>query len=107
MPKQHIAKPNDCISSLALQYGFFPDTIWNDPANAKLRQEREDPNVLRTGDVVIIPDKRRKDEDKPTEQRHQFRRKGFPTTIHIRLLKNDEPRANEPRAFKVSPTFGK
>ncbi|MDZ7621198.1 MAG: hypothetical protein U5O69_01710 [Candidatus Competibacteraceae bacterium] len=35
-------------------------------------------NVLRTGDLVVIPDKRRKEDDKSTDQRHQFRRKGFP-----------------------------
>ena len=96
MPQLHIAKVNDCISSIALEHGFFPDTIWNDPDNADLRRVRPDPNVLRKGDLVVIPDKRRKEDDKSTDQRHQFRRKGFPTTIHIRLLKNDEPRANEP-----------
>lgn len=95
MPQLHVAKVNDCISSIALEHGFFPDTIWNDPDNADLRRVRRDPNVLRTGDLVVIPDKRRKEDDKPTDQRHQFKRKGFPTTVHIRLLKNDEPRANE------------
>jgi len=101
MPQLHVAKVNDCISSIALEHGFFPDTIWNDPDNADLRRVRRDPNVLRTGDLVVIPDKRRKEEDKSTDQRHQFRRKGFPTTIHIRLLKNDEPRANEPYQLVV------
>ena len=101
MPKLHVAKVNDCISSIALEHGFFPDTIWNDPDNADLRRVRRDPNVLRTGDLVVIPDKRRKEEDKSTDRRHQFKRKGFPTTIHIRLLKNDEPRANEPYQLVV------
>lgn len=96
MPQLHVAKVNDCISSIALERGFFPDTIWNDPDNADLRRVRQDPNVLRTGDLVVIPDKQRKDEDKSTDQRHRFRRKGFPTTVHIQLLKNDLPRANEP-----------
>ncbi len=95
MPQLHVAKVNDCISSIALEHGFFPDTIWNDPDNADLRRVRPDPNVLRTGDLVVIPDKRRKEEDKSTDQRHQFKRKGFPTAIHIRLLKCGIPRADE------------
>lgn len=101
MPKLHVAKVNDCISSIALEHGFLPDTIWNDPDNADLKRVRRDPNVLRTGDLVVIPDKQRKDVEKPTDQRHRFRRKGFPTTIHIQLLKNDEPRANEPYQLVV------
>jgi N-acetylmuramoyl-L-alanine amidase len=101
MPQLHVAKVNDCISSIALERGFFPDTIWNDPENADLRQVRRDPNVLRKGDLVVIPDKRRKEDDKPTDRRHQFRRKGFPTTIHIRLLKCGIPREEEPYQLVV------
>jgi len=101
MPQLHVAKVNDCISSIALEHGFFPDTIWNDPDNADLRRVRRDPNVLRTGDLVVIPDKRHKEEEKPTDRRHQFKRKGFPTTVHIRLLKNDEPQVNKPYQLVV------
>lgn len=101
MPQLHVAKANDCISNIALEHGFFPDTIWNDPDNADLRRVRPDPNVLRTGDLVVVPDKRRKEEDKPTDQRHQFRRRGTPATIHLRLLKNNKPRANEPYRLAI------
>ncbi|MBK8184485.1 MAG: peptidoglycan-binding protein [Candidatus Competibacteraceae bacterium] len=96
MPQLHVAKVNDCISSIALEHGFFPDTLWNHPDNADLRRVRSNPNVLRIGDLVVIPDKRHKEEKKPTDQRHRFKRKGFPTTIHLRLLKNGVPRANQP-----------
>jgi N-acetylmuramoyl-L-alanine amidase len=101
MPQLYLAKVNDCISSIALEHGFFPDTIWNDPDNADLRRVRPDPNVLRTGDLVVIPDKRRKEEDKPTDRRHQFKRKGFPTTIHLRLMRNGIPRSNQPFQFVI------
>lgn len=101
MPTLHCTKIGDCTSSIALHYGFHPDTIWNDPDNADLRRVRPDPNVLRVGDLVVIPDKRRKEYDRPTDQRHQFRRRGVPTTIHIRLLKNNKPRANEPYQLVV------
>jgi hypothetical protein len=42
--------------SLAHQFGFDADTVWNDPKNAQLQQLRKDPNILLAGDVLYIPD---------------------------------------------------
>ncbi len=78
MPDQHVASDSDCIASIAFHYGFFPDTVWNHAGNAALRQQRNNPNVLSPGDVVIIPDKRRKEITRPDHARHRFRRKGVP-----------------------------
>ena len=46
MPKQHKVRQGECISSIAIRYGFAPDTIWQDGSNAALRSLREDKNVL-------------------------------------------------------------
>ena len=94
MPTRHEVRPGDCISSIAFEHGHFPDTVWNDPDNTELRQKRESPNVLQTGDMVTVPDKRLKEEDHPTEARHRFRRKGVPEKLRIQLLDCGEPRAN-------------
>jgi hypothetical protein len=40
--RKYTVKQGDCISNIAFKYGFFPDTIWNDSKNSKLRQDRKD-----------------------------------------------------------------
>jgi len=94
MPNEHEVRQGECISSIADKYGFFPDAIWNDSANAELKEKRKDPNVLYPGDVVVIPDKRLKEETGATETRHRFRKKNTPAVLRIQLLDaDDNPRA--------------
>ena len=87
-------EPGDCISSIAFEYGFHPDTVWLHEENAKLREKREDPNVLLPEeDVVFVPERRVKEVQRATGQRHRFRRKGVPELLRLRLLdKRDKPR---------------
>ena len=93
--KKHIVKQGDCISSIAFKYGFFPDTIWNDSKNSKLKQDRKDPNVLLPGDEVYIRDKEEKEESCASENKHRFRRKGVPEKFIIQFKLKGEPRADE------------
>ncbi len=44
------------LLSLAHQFGFDADTVWNDAKNAQLRQLRPNPNILYPSDVLYIPD---------------------------------------------------
>jgi len=81
----------DCISSIAFEKGFFPDTIWNHQANAELKQKRKDPNVLLPGDVVTIPDKRLKIVDRPTGAMHRFRLKSVPKKLRVQITFNNKP----------------
>lgn len=82
----------ECISSIAALHGFFWKTVWNTPDNAQLRALRPSPNLLRPGDIVIVPELRSKTEFAACEQKHRFRRKGIPALLKIRLLNNGEPR---------------
>lgn len=96
MAPQHKVRTGDCIDSIAFESGYLPDTIWQHPDNAALRSRRKDPNLLREGDVVNIPEKQKGTESGATEQRHRFKRKGVPAKIRLVLLDDDnEPRANE------------
>jgi len=95
MPTSYTVKNGDCISSIAFEHGFFPDTIWNHGDNAELKSKRKDPNVLMPGDVVIVPDKQINEISKPTEQEHRFRKKGVPAKLKVRVLKKGQPRKNE------------
>jgi hypothetical protein len=94
VPKDHRVRRDDCINSIGLRYGFAVRTLWDHPDNADLKQRRGDPDVLRPGDVVVIPDKRIREESCATEARHRFRRLSVPAKFSIRLLDGDEPRAD-------------
>lgn len=94
MPANHTVKEGECISSIAFDYGFFPETIWNDSHNADLKETRKSPNVLLPGDIVYVPDKRESEADIAVEKRHPFRRKGVPEIFKLQLLdENDKPRS--------------
>jgi len=93
--EEYIVKQGDCISSIAFERGFFPETIWNDPKNESLKQERKNLNALLPGDVVFIREKEEKKETVAYQKRHRFKRKGVPEKLVIRFMKDDKPRAAE------------
>ncbi len=102
MAINHQVKQGDCISSIAFENGFFPDTIWNHPNNAQLKEKRKDPNVLMPGDMVFVPDKRPKEVSEPTNQVHKFRYKSVPAKLRIQFTDDeDKPRANVPYKLTI------
>ena len=101
MPTSHTVQEGDSILSLADGSGLFPETIWNDGANAGLREHREDMNILLPGDVVVIPDIREKFEKRPTGKKHYFRRKGIPALFRLQIFDMNVPVANQPYTLKV------
>mgnify|MGYP000889333786 CR=1 FL=1 len=86
MPEDYTVQPGDCISSIAFERGFFWETIWNHPKNSDLKQKRQDPNILKEGDIVHIPDKEVKEESCATDQKHKFKVKGVPAKLKLRLM---------------------
>jgi hypothetical protein len=86
MPKKYKVKEGDCIASIAFDNDLFPETIWNDTANAALKKTRENPNVLAVGDIVVIPDKVVQIVDCASDNKHQFLRKGVPEKLTMRFL---------------------
>lgn len=101
MSQNYQTKPGDCISSIAFDNGFFPETLWNLEENRALRELRQNPQVLAPGDQVFIPDKRQKSESCALDQVHRFVRKGVPEHFRIQLLYDDEPRAGEPFVLEI------
>lgn len=93
MARKHVIGPGDCIASVALANGFDPDTLWEHPDNAGLREQRESGFLLVPGDVVAVPDLRPREEACATGKRHTFRRRGVPEKLKIRLEDEGEPRA--------------
>jgi N-acetylmuramoyl-L-alanine amidase len=93
--KVRIVLQGECIGSIALQAGFFPETLWEHADNEPLRLKRANGQCLLPGDEVKIPDKRVKNEDCTTSQRHTFKRKGVPDFLRVQFLIEDEPRSFE------------
>jgi Putative peptidoglycan binding domain len=83
---EYLVQSGDCISSIAKTHGHFWETLWNDPANAKLKAARGNPNILFPGDRVTIPPIRNKVESRPNNARHRFVRKGVPSKFRLRLV---------------------
>lgn len=94
MATEQKVKEGECISSIAHRYGHFWETLWDDPGNSELRELRKDPNVLQPGDVVMIPDKKLKEESGAEGKRHRFRLKGVPARFQLTLQENGEARAD-------------
>ncbi len=95
MAEKYIVNQGDCLSSIAAERGLFWQTIWNDPANSRLKSKRKDPNVLCPGDVVMLHDKRPKSAPAATDRRHRFCRKGVPEKLLLQIIEDGQPRANE------------
>jgi hypothetical protein len=97
----HTVCAGECMASIAGQYGFFWETLWNHSDNASLKNERKNPNILMEGDRVVVPAKRSKEESAATEARHRFKRKGVPSKFRLRLLAFGQPRANLDYACEI------
>ncbi len=95
MPIRHTIAPGDTTIGLSEKHGLFAGTIWDDPANAELKQKRKDMNVLMPGDVLVIPDKRIKEVSKASDQKYKFKRKGIPAKFRMQVFECETPRANQ------------
>lgn len=94
MPTRHVVAAGECISSIAYRHGFTPDGVWQAPENQALRELRRNPNVLLAGDVVVIPDLRRKDAPAAIDRRHVFVRRGVPERLRLQFSVAGYPRAD-------------
>jgi|SRR5271170_2610544 len=91
----YTVKQGDCMSSIAVENGFFWQTLWNLSENAALKTKRKNPNVLLAGDKVFIPDLRVKNESRASGTKYTFVRKGVPEKLRMKLVDaNHKPRAN-------------
>lgn len=76
MPKYHDVVQGEYLSQIARNYGFTDyATIWNHGNNADLKKKRKNPQILKPGDRIFIPDREEKQETRSTEKKHFFRAK--------------------------------
>jgi hypothetical protein len=86
-----VVQRGDCLLSIAYQQGFFWDTLWNLPANAKLREARPDPGQLLVGDRVMVPEHRPRSEPAATDSHHRFLKRGVPAKLRLIVEYEDAP----------------
>ena len=93
----------DHTSGIAEQFGFRTfKTLWNDPNNAQLRQDRKDPHILFPGDQVFIPDKQTKKQFAPTAKVTTFKLDASKLTLNLKLQDvNGDAIANNPVTISV------
>jgi len=94
----YLVQSGDCMSSIAKTHGHSWETLWNHPANAKLKAARGNPNILLPGDRVTVPPLRNKVESRPNNARHRFVLKGVPIKFRLRLVAENREDVPEPES---------
>jgi hypothetical protein len=83
---RHKVKAGECLSSIAKHYHFRNwRTIYDHPDNEAFRKKRPNPNMIVRGDIIIIPEKKVKEESGATEKRNVFKIKAPKTILRIAL----------------------
>src|SRR5687767_8364374 len=103
MAEDYTIEAGDCVSSVAFERGFFWETLWNHPNNSELKSLRGDPNVLCEGDVLHVPDKTPKEDSAATEQTHQYKLKGCPAKLRLRVIEEPPPPEQQAQASSSRP----
>jgi hypothetical protein len=98
MSVKHIVRQGECLSKIALRFGFKDyRIIYNHPENAAFRAKRPNPNIIFPGDTLSIPDKVARLESAQTGRRHTYITSRPKRILRVRILDSErEPVANEP-----------
>lgn len=90
MSKIHVVKQGECLSLIARGYGY-PDykVIYNHPDNAAFKKKRPNPNVIKPGDEIVIPDKTLREENAPATQSHRYRLKIPGKVLRLKILDHE------------------
>jgi hypothetical protein len=101
MPTSHTVRLGDCFGGLAKQYGFSDyKKLYDDPANATLKTNRPNPNVLAESDVVSVPDRTPKEEEKEAGAEHKFKVK-LPAALVRIVVQDDAGAAIADKKYKL------
>jgi putative peptidoglycan binding protein len=91
MPSDYKVGDGECIGSIAHEHGLDWQVVWDHPKNAGLKKKRGNPNVVKTGDVVHLPDPEPKSRDISTGTEHRFTVKRKTAKLKLRLVKEPLP----------------
>lgn len=99
MTQQITIQQGECLATIALERGFDPQTIWDHPDNADLKQRRHTPQALAEGDRLVIPDLEEKEVSVSTGTVARFQLTLGAVKLRLRLTRHGEARADE--AFEL------
>jgi N-acetylmuramoyl-L-alanine amidase len=97
----HDVAQGESAESIAAAVGHLVDTVWNAPENASLKSLRKDPHVLMPGDRIFVPPLQPKTFQVRAGAAKRFQVTRPPSRLRLRLLKDGNPRANEPFVLTV------
>jgi hypothetical protein len=89
--KPYVIKQGDYLTRIAHRLGFPPEEVWNHAKNAELKKTRRDPDTLKAGDIVFIPDvpKKKNPYTKETENKYVAELPKLPVSLSV--SHNGEP----------------
>jgi hypothetical protein len=83
---RHVVRSGEHLSAIAARSGFrSDDTVWNAAENQALRGLR-DPSMLLAGDIVELPDRDQRTEERDTGRRHTFFVNTSTLKLKLRIL---------------------
>src|SRR5262245_657447 len=91
MATDYRVQRGDCISSIAHAFNLSWETVWNHPNNADLKKARKDPNILKEGDIVHVPDLEQKQCEVATGAVHRFKVKKMTAQLKLRIVEEPPP----------------
>jgi hypothetical protein len=106
MAIKHVVVTGDCFSSLATKFGFVDyHGIYDEAANAALKQRRPNPNALLPGDEVQVPEKKKKNQPAQTGAKYNFVVQAKKVKLRLLVLdSHNKPLEGKP--FVLSATGG-
>jgi hypothetical protein len=99
MTQQITIKQGECLMTIALAKGFDPQTIWDHPDNAELKELRHTYQALLAGDRLVIPDLEEKEVAVSTDTVSHFKLNVGSVKLRLRLTRHNQARADE--AFEL------
>lgn len=90
----HKVKQGECMVTIAAQNGWLPETLWDQPENEALKEQRKgDMHCLLPGDAVAVPTRRPRDEGVPTDGVGRFQLAVVQPKLRVKLIDDDQPRS--------------
>ncbi|MFO0548940.1 MAG: type VI secretion system tip protein TssI/VgrG [Polyangiaceae bacterium] len=90
-----VAGPHDHLAQIAAEHGFSADELWQADANATLREQRANPQVLRAGDVLVVPLREPSARDLHVGQLNSFSARVPMLDTEVRFFDADGPLASK------------